>query len=183
MCRRASAVPVQRRTSNSSLLPLPARPERRRHRPLHTVNRSVERVHRPRRLLHCLRRTNSPRRPDRVNSPANATRHEQPGQKTHPLALPEKGTPSAAAPSYADASIRHKVHVTPGPESQSRCRAGNRVQRGASMLLRADDRACLGSCDSAIQTADLAMPTPRVLVIGLDPHRVPGPESQDPLDP
>jgi hypothetical protein len=92
VCHRAGAVPVHRRTSFAPLLSLPARPQRSRDRPLHPVDRVVEWVHRPRSLLHGLRRSSPLHRAYRVNSPANATRHKQPGQKSHPPALPRRKT-------------------------------------------------------------------------------------------
>ena len=112
MCHRAGVVPVHRRTSFAPLLSLPARSQRSRDRPLHPVDRVVEWMHRPRSLLHGLRRSSPLHRAYRVNSPANATRHKQPGQKSHPPALPRKRTPSTAAPCYADASIRQEVDVS-----------------------------------------------------------------------
>lgn len=128
VCHWAGAVPVHRRTSLAPLLPLLARPQRSRDRPLHPVDRVIEWVHRPRSLLHGLRRSSPLHRAYRVNSPANATRHKQPGQKSHPPALPRKRTPSAAAPCYADASIGQEVDVAPReaqsqsqPYSHSRC--------------------------------------------------------------
>ncbi len=111
MCHRAGAMPVHRRTSCAPLLSLPARPQRSRDRPLHPVDRVIDWVHRPRSLLHGLRRGSPLHRAYRVNSPANATRHEQPGQKSHLPALPRKRTPGAAAPCYADASTCQEVDV------------------------------------------------------------------------
>ena len=98
VCHRASAVPVHRRTCFAPLLSLPARPQRSRDRPLHPVDRVVEWVHRPRCLLHGLRRCSPLHRAYRVNSSANATRYKQPGQKSHTPALPENGRQAPRRP-------------------------------------------------------------------------------------
>jgi hypothetical protein len=88
MCHRTGAMPVHRCTSFAPLLSLPARPQRSRGRPLRPVDRVVEWVHRARCPLHGSWRSSPLHRAYRVNSPANATRQKQPGQESHPLALP-----------------------------------------------------------------------------------------------
>lgn len=87
VCHRATAVPVHRSTSFAPASPLPARPQRGRGRPFHTVDRVVEWVHRAPGLLHDLRRGGPLHRVYRVGGPADTARHKQPGQKSHPPAL------------------------------------------------------------------------------------------------
>jgi hypothetical protein len=135
VCHWAGAVPVHRRTSLAPLLPLLARPQRSRDRPLHSVDRVIEWMHCPRSLLHGLRRSSPLHRAYRVNSPANATRHKQPGQKSHPPALPRKRTPSAAAPCYADAPIGQEVDVAHG---KRKARVSLTLIAAASARLAAD---------------------------------------------
>jgi len=85
---RATAVPVYLAAPTLSTA-LPARPHRSRDRPFHTVHRIVERMHRPRSLPHHLWRSGPLHRAYRMHSPADTTRHKQPGQEPHFMASPE----------------------------------------------------------------------------------------------
>jgi hypothetical protein len=69
-------------------------------------------MHSPLSFLNSLRRCGPLHRPYRMNSSANATRHKQPGQKSHPLALPRKRAPSVPTPCYTDVSLGQEVDVT-----------------------------------------------------------------------
>jgi hypothetical protein len=83
---RAVPVPVYRSESRAPGLSslLPSRPQRSHRGPFHAVDRIVERVHRPLGFLYDLGRSCPLHRAYRVRSPADASRHEQPGQEPHP---------------------------------------------------------------------------------------------------
>lgn len=63
--------------------PPPARAQGRRDGPFDTIDRVIDRMHRPPGLFHDLRRRGPLNRPHRMRCPPHLTRHEQPRQQSH----------------------------------------------------------------------------------------------------
>ena len=86
VCHRATPVPIYRGASRAPGLSslLPSRPQRSHRGPFRTIYRIVDRVHRPLSSLYDLGRSCPLHRANRVHSPADASRHKQPGQEPHP---------------------------------------------------------------------------------------------------
>jgi hypothetical protein len=107
---RATPVPVCRGASRAPGLSslFPSRPQRSHRGPFCTVDRIVDRVHRPLSFTYDLRRSCPLHRANRMHSPADASRNEQPGHEPHPgppseddckaAPSPSKQTPEASRP-------------------------------------------------------------------------------------